>query len=313
MQKGRFTMTWNNRETRQRSFDDYDEDEKFDDVEYEDDEKNEEEQKRQYYEYKFRNNGKITQKPTDKDYDSVVVKRNRHLDGLEGADDYSSFAEKDGSKYVYRLPNGQFVTRFRSQDAEKEAKQQKRASKGRRRVGDSFTVSDSKIADQLFNLVAGNSFVEYGKIGYTEKDGIKETNYIETDRKSAKIKVEELTNLIKNKNVSDFTHSHPFNPGGVFGTKLPSGQDADDYRGTKKYIVNTKKHDSDFKTKMPKYQVYNPYTSDPNTLPYTMEYNERGEVFPDGVNKVEGNRAILDYQKQLDDIMFKKYNKNIIW
>ena len=158
MQKGRFTMMWNNRETRQRRFDDenYEEDEEFDDIEYEDDE---EEQKRQYYEYKFRNNGKITQKLTDKDYDSVVVKRNRHLDGLEGADDYSSFAEKDGSKYVYRLPNGQSVTAFRSQDSDTEAKQKKRASKGRRRVGDSFTVSDPEIADQLFNLVDRKSVV----------------------------------------------------------------------------------------------------------------------------------------------------------
>ena len=304
-------MMWNNRETRQRRFDDenYEEDEEFDDIEYEDDE---EEQKRQYYEYKFRNNGKITQKLTDKDYDSVVVKRNRHLDGLEGADDYSSFAEKDGSKYVYRLPNGQSVTAFRSQDSDTEAKQKKRASKGRRRVGDSFTVSDPEIADQLFNLVAGNSFVEYGKLGYTEKDGVKETNYIETDRKPTEVYINNIGDFMATKDLKDITHSHPFNPDGAFGTKLPSGQDKNNYKGSNAYIANSKKLTPNLKTKMPKHQIYNPYTSDTKALPYTMEYNDKSGVFPDGVSEAEGNNAISKYKNELYNIM-KRHKKEIVW
>ncbi|MFI3267114.1 MAG: JAB-like toxin 1 domain-containing protein [Rikenellaceae bacterium] len=234
----------------------------------------------QNYEYKFRRNGSIIQKPTDSDYSYAKIKSNPALKGLKGVDDYSEFTSKDKkNNLIYKFNDSSNITDFNfSDNPNKEKRAAKRAEKGRNRRGTAFTINDDKVADELYRAVAGNSDVEYMKVGYRQNEDSEEQNLIKTDKSPTMVKPKDLGALhVAGKEIIDVTHSHPFNPNGIFATKFASEEDTLDYLNTYNnfhtdYKVSNRNYN------MPKHNVYHPWTSDINNLPHTMEYNHKGTI-----------------------------------
>lgn len=124
----------------------------------------------QNYEYKFRQNGTIIQKPTDVGYNYAKIKRKSILKNLEGTDNYNNFTTNDKQgNLIYKFHDNSNISDFNyTGNDRKEERAVKRAEKGRSRKGTAFTINDDKVADELYRAVAGNSDVEYGKLTYND-------------------------------------------------------------------------------------------------------------------------------------------------
>ena len=231
---------------------------------------------KRYYEYKFKRSGNIIQKPTELNYDYATIRKNPYLKDGQGFDDYSGITDRKGSRLIYKFDDDSTISNFNYDlDKGKESKQKERGYKGKSRKGTAFTINNEEVADELFKVVGGSSIDEYLKIGYKDNKGSSEKNIIRTDRNPQQVKLGILGTLLgSEKEIIDVTHSHPFSPQGVFGTKFASDQDKQNYKNTLEHLNKN----------MPKYNIYHPWSSDKNSLPYTMEYNQEGTILPESMN-----------------------------
>ena len=221
-------------------------------------------------------NGEIFKKPTRKDYDFAVTRKNRYLDNFDsGVDNYEDFNRgRVFGGYKYKLPDGA-ITNFEMVDTKGNNIDASTKKYGKRKqLGNSFTVNDDKVADELYRTIAGNSTVEYLDLEYEDNDG-NIINEIKTDS-DPKAVTTILTGGLINGDVGKIrgiTHSHPAAQfTGLFDTNDAS---ADDING---YNVVKSMYEQDGKDgyTLPVQRIYHPITVNRN--PYYTQFNENGQI-----------------------------------
>lgn len=256
------------------------------------------------YEYKFGNSGRIVKKPTDADSSFVSVRENGLIKNLPGTDDFS-YAVNDGRRYIYNINNDVLKDFKISDNPNKERRNSEREAKGKKRVGDMFTITDDKVADEVFRLVGGNSNAEFGKIGHTVGNNTKKQNRIWTNKGSSSISTGAIGKLGQEKDtvIRDITHSHPFRFNETTSTKYPSDRDIKFYNSTANNPMG----------KEIKHNIYAPWTPNKEKLPHTMGYTNRGldgaEYDLPIINTAINNTKKEEYQTEWEN-QYLKERKN---
>lgn len=154
--------------------------------------------------YKFNKKGDLTITPTKDNFDRIIIqeselaKINRIKPKNGNYDENGNIVYKTNKGVIINVDDKHPTKKFYENDASKT---------GEKSIGTKFTITDNKIADDIFKAITANSDVEYGIAKYDNQGKI--YNDIWTSKQEAAVLMNPVLELAKKHKILESSHSHP--------------------------------------------------------------------------------------------------------